>query len=77
LCRFGNQHLRDFLDNEKTIPTILTTWGGVGSGETHALIAAQISQLIADALADLGQAEEIGQVFTGFQKYLYQHQAVA
>jgi type I restriction enzyme, R subunit len=30
---------------------------------------------IADALADLGQAEEIGQVFTGFQKYLYQHQA--
>jgi type I restriction enzyme, R subunit len=30
---------------------------------------------ITDALADLGRAEEIGQVFTGFQKYLYQHQA--
>jgi type I restriction enzyme R subunit len=29
---------------------------------------------IIDALADLGRAE-IGQVFTGFQKYLYQHQA--
>ncbi len=27
---------------------------------------------IADALADLGQAEEIGQMFGGFQKYLYQ-----
>ena len=31
---------------------------------------------ITDALADLGQAEEIGQVFTGFQKYLYQQQSV-
>jgi type I restriction enzyme R subunit len=30
---------------------------------------------IADALADLGRAEHIGRVFTGFQKYLYQHQA--
>lgn len=27
---------------------------------------------IADALADLGRAEEIGQLFAGFQKYLYQ-----
>jgi type I restriction enzyme R subunit len=27
---------------------------------------------IADALADLGRAEEIAQVFAGFQKYLYQ-----
>jgi type I restriction enzyme R subunit len=27
---------------------------------------------ISDALADLGPAEDIGQVFTGFQKYLYQ-----
>jgi hypothetical protein len=27
---------------------------------------------IADAVADLGRAEEINQVFTGFQKYLYQ-----
>lgn len=32
---------------------------------------------IADALADLGRAEEIGQVFTGFQKYLYRESAVA
>ncbi len=32
---------------------------------------------IADALADLGKAEDIGQVFAGFQKYLYQQQAAA
>ncbi len=27
---------------------------------------------IADAVADLGKPEEIGRVFAGFQKYLYQ-----
>jgi type I restriction enzyme R subunit len=32
---------------------------------------------IADALADLGRAEEIGKVFAGFQKYLYSEPAVA
>ena len=32
---------------------------------------------IADAVADLGKPEEIGKVFSGFQKYLYQPQAVA
>jgi len=32
---------------------------------------------IADAVADLGQPEEIGRVFTGFQRYLYQQQAAA
>lgn len=32
---------------------------------------------IADALADLGRAEEIGRVFAGFQKYLYQQEAAA
>jgi type I restriction enzyme R subunit len=31
---------------------------------------------ISDALADLGPAEEIGQVFSGFQKYLYQQPAM-
>ena len=29
---------------------------------------------ITDAVADLGKPEEIGQVFSGFQKYLYQQQ---
>jgi len=32
---------------------------------------------IADAVADLGKPEEIGKVFAGFQKYLYQPQAAA
>jgi type I restriction enzyme R subunit len=32
---------------------------------------------IADAVADLGRPDDIGKVFTGFQKYLYQQQAVA
>jgi type I restriction enzyme, R subunit len=32
---------------------------------------------IADAVADLGKPEEIGQVFAGFQKYLYQGKAGA
>ncbi len=32
---------------------------------------------IADAVADLGRAEDIGRVFAGFQKYLYQQQAAA
>jgi type I restriction enzyme R subunit len=30
---------------------------------------------IADAVADLGRPDEIGQVFSSFQKYLYQSQA--
>lgn len=29
---------------------------------------------IADAVADLGAPEEIGKVFVGFQRYLYQRQ---
>lgn len=32
---------------------------------------------IADAVADLGNPEEIGHIFSGFQKFLYQEQAVA
>ncbi len=32
---------------------------------------------IADAVADLGRPEEIGSVFAGFQKYLYQQKAAA
>jgi type I restriction enzyme, R subunit len=41
----------------------------------RALLRLKYHNSITDALADLGRAEEIGQVFTGFQKYLYQHQA--
>ena len=32
---------------------------------------------ITDAVADLGRPEEIGKVFAGFQRYLYQQQSVA
>jgi type I restriction enzyme, R subunit len=32
---------------------------------------------IADAVADLGEPEEISNVFAGFQKYLYKQQAAA
>ena len=32
---------------------------------------------IADAVSDLGRAEDIGKMFSGFQKYLYQQQAAA
>ena len=32
---------------------------------------------IADAVADLGRPDEIGKVFSGFQKYLYQQTAAA
>jgi len=36
------------------------------------LLRLKYNNAIADAVADLGRPEEIGQVFAGFQKYLYQ-----
>jgi type I restriction enzyme R subunit len=41
------------------------------------LLRLRYQNSLSDALADLGPAEDIGQVFIGFQKYLYQHQAGA
>jgi type I restriction enzyme R subunit len=38
------------------------------------LLKLKYHNAIADAVADLGKPEEIGRVFTGFQKYLYQPQ---
>jgi type I restriction enzyme R subunit len=35
------------------------------------LLRLKYQNSIADAVADLGQSDEIGRVFTGFQKYLY------
>ena len=35
------------------------------------LLKLKYHNAIADAVADLGQPEEIGRVFAGFQKYLY------
>ena len=51
----------DELDQEKLTP----------------LLRLKYHNSIADAVTDLGKPEEIGKVFTGFQKYLYQKQAVA
>ncbi|EGW23105.1 EcoAI/FtnUII family type I restriction enzme subunit R [Methylobacter tundripaludum] len=45
------------LDREKLTPLLRIKYHGA----------------IADAVADLGRPEEIGKVFAGFQKYLYQH----
>ena len=39
------------------------------------LLKLRYNNAIADAVADLGRPEEIGKIFAGFQKYLYQHQA--
>ena len=41
------------------------------------LIRLKYDRSIADALADLGRAEKIGQVFSDFQKYLYQEGVAA
>jgi type I restriction enzyme R subunit len=41
------------------------------------LLKLKYHNAIADAVADLGRPEEIGKVFSGFQKYLYQHQVAA
>jgi type I restriction enzyme R subunit len=38
------------------------------------LLRLKYHNAIADAVADLGRPEEIGKVFAGFQKYLYQPQ---
>ncbi len=56
----------------------------VGQG-VHELDQDKLTQLlrikyhnsIADAVADLGQPDEISRVFVGFQQYLYQGQAAA
>ena len=41
-------------------------------GKLTPLLRLRYHNSIADALADLGQPEEIGKAFAGFQKYLYQ-----
>ncbi len=37
-----------------------------------ALLRLRYQNSIADAIADLGQPEEIGTLFAGFQRYLYE-----
>ncbi len=59
---------------------VLSHYVRVGVGELDQdkltpLLRLRYHNSIADALADLGRAEEIGWVFADFQNYLYQQQA--
>jgi type I restriction enzyme, R subunit len=51
----------DELDQEKLIP----------------LLRLKYHDSISDAVADLGKPEEIGEMFSGFQRFLYQESGVA
>ena len=68
--------------HEVFIDSVLSHYVRVGVGELDQdkltpLLRLKYHNSIADALTDLGSAEGIGQVFSGFQKYLYQRPAVA
>ena len=61
---------------------VLSHYIGVGVEELdpaklNPLLRLKYHDSIADAVADLGRPEEISKVFAGFQRYLYQPQAVA
>ena len=61
---------------------VLSHYVSVGVGELDQdkltpLLRLKYHNSIADAVADLGRAEDIGRVFAGFQKYLYQPQVAA
>jgi type I restriction enzyme R subunit len=56
---------------------VLSQYVKVGVGELDQaklspLLKLKYNNAIADAVADLGRPEEVGRVFSGFQKYLYQ-----
>ncbi len=46
--------------------------GELDQGKLSPLLKLKYNNAIADAVADLGRPEEIGKIFSGFQKYLYQ-----
>lgn len=61
---------------------VLSQYVQVGVGELDKeklspLLKLRYNNAIADAVADLGRPEEIGKIFSGFQKYLYQQAADA
>lgn len=71
-----NSKQQDFLD------FVLDHYVSVGveeldQGKLTPLLRLKYHNSIADAVAELGKPEEISYVFIGFQKYLYQQQAVA
>ena len=60
----------------------LSHYVSVGVGELDQekltpLLRLKYHDSITDAVADLGQPDEIGRAFAGFQKYLYQEHAAA
>ncbi len=52
-------------------------WRQLDQDKLTPLLRLKYHGSIADAVADLGRPEEIGKVFIGFQKFLYEQQAVA
>ena len=70
-----------FSDKQKAfLEFVLSHYVSVGVDELDAeklrpLLLLKYHNSIADALADLGRPEEIGKVFSGFQKYLYENPA--
>lgn len=48
---------------------------GINDGFLTPLLRLKYHDSLSDAIADLGKPEEIGRVFAGFQKYLYQGRA--
>lgn len=50
--------------------------GELDSDKLGPLLKLKYNNAIADAVIDLGRPEEIGKVFNGFQKFLYQSQTV-
>ena len=67
-----------FTDKQQAfLEFVLGHYVGVGVDQLDpeklgALLRLKYLNSIADAVADLGNPEEIGKVFIGFQKYLYQ-----
>lgn len=49
----------------------------LGQEKLPPLLKLKYHNSMADAFADLGRPEEVGKVFAGFQKYLYQQRAAA
>jgi hypothetical protein len=44
-------------------------------GKAHPLLRLKYHDSLADAVADLGQPDQIGRLFSSFQKYLYEKAA--